>query len=238
MVQRHHVKRLAGRSGRTAELNVAFERSGDSGNEGDRSRRTGANGVPRRARSRGRCRARDRGTRPVAERRGAGIEPATPSLPSTRGLLSAVTGCAKDPAILTFPPIPPAPLLAGAALWRFRGASKFAPRFRVPGSTRRSSLARQPTPSSPTSWRTFSRSCSNRRNGQDHVARIFSKLDIHDRAQAVLLAYESRIVRPAATTVFWSDGGIVLSVLGVKSAGTMNRAASPDENAAPAASPR
>jgi hypothetical protein len=70
------------------------------------------------------------------------------------------------------------------------------------------------------------------------VARIFSKLDIHDRAQAVLLAYESRIVRPGATTVFWSDGGIVLSVLGVKSAGTMTRAASPDENAAPAASPR
>jgi DNA-binding NarL/FixJ family response regulator len=29
-----------------------------------------------------------------------------------------------------------------------------------------------------------------------HVARIFSKLNIHDRAQAVVLAYESGIVRP------------------------------------------
>ncbi len=29
-----------------------------------------------------------------------------------------------------------------------------------------------------------------------HVARIFAKLDIHDRAQAVVLAYESGIVRP------------------------------------------
>ncbi|MGA8218011.1 MAG: response regulator transcription factor [Solirubrobacterales bacterium] len=29
-----------------------------------------------------------------------------------------------------------------------------------------------------------------------HVARIFSKLDIHDRAQAVVLAYESGLVRP------------------------------------------
>ncbi len=29
-----------------------------------------------------------------------------------------------------------------------------------------------------------------------HVARIFSKLDLHDRAQAVVLAYESGIVRP------------------------------------------
>jgi DNA-binding NarL/FixJ family response regulator len=29
-----------------------------------------------------------------------------------------------------------------------------------------------------------------------HVARIFSKLDLQDRAQAVVLAYESGIVRP------------------------------------------
>src|SRR5204862_3381501 len=29
-----------------------------------------------------------------------------------------------------------------------------------------------------------------------HVARIFSKLDIHDRAQAVVLAYESGLVQP------------------------------------------
>ncbi len=29
-----------------------------------------------------------------------------------------------------------------------------------------------------------------------HVARIFSKLDLHDRAQAVVLAYESGVVRP------------------------------------------
>jgi DNA-binding NarL/FixJ family response regulator len=29
-----------------------------------------------------------------------------------------------------------------------------------------------------------------------HVARIFAKLDLHDRAQAVVLAYESGIVRP------------------------------------------
>lgn len=29
-----------------------------------------------------------------------------------------------------------------------------------------------------------------------HVARIFSKLDLHDRAQAVVLGYESGIVRP------------------------------------------
>ena len=31
-----------------------------------------------------------------------------------------------------------------------------------------------------------------------HVARIFSKLDLHDRAQAVVLAYESGLVRPGA----------------------------------------
>ncbi len=31
---------------------------------------------------------------------------------------------------------------------------------------------------------------------KSHVARIFSKLDIHDRAQAVVLGYESGIVRP------------------------------------------
>ena len=29
-----------------------------------------------------------------------------------------------------------------------------------------------------------------------HVARIFSKLDLHDRAQAVVLAYESGLVQP------------------------------------------
>ena len=33
-----------------------------------------------------------------------------------------------------------------------------------------------------------------------HVARIFSKLDIHDRAQAVVLAYESGLVLPGAAT--------------------------------------
>lgn len=32
-----------------------------------------------------------------------------------------------------------------------------------------------------------------------HVARIFSKLDLHDRAQAVVLAYESGLVQPGAT---------------------------------------
>jgi DNA-binding NarL/FixJ family response regulator len=31
-----------------------------------------------------------------------------------------------------------------------------------------------------------------------HVARIFSKLDLHDRAQAVVLAYESGLVEPGA----------------------------------------
>jgi DNA-binding NarL/FixJ family response regulator len=31
-----------------------------------------------------------------------------------------------------------------------------------------------------------------------HVARIFSKLDLHDRAQAVVLAYETGLVRPGA----------------------------------------
>jgi DNA-binding NarL/FixJ family response regulator len=31
-----------------------------------------------------------------------------------------------------------------------------------------------------------------------HVARIFAKLDLHDRAQAVVLAYESGLVRPGA----------------------------------------
>ena len=29
-----------------------------------------------------------------------------------------------------------------------------------------------------------------------HVARIFSKLDLHDRAQAVVLAYESGLIQP------------------------------------------
>jgi DNA-binding NarL/FixJ family response regulator len=29
-----------------------------------------------------------------------------------------------------------------------------------------------------------------------HVARIFSKLDLHDRAQAVVLAYETGLVEP------------------------------------------
>jgi ATP/maltotriose-dependent transcriptional regulator MalT len=29
-----------------------------------------------------------------------------------------------------------------------------------------------------------------------HVARIFSKLDLHDRAQAVVLAYETGLVVP------------------------------------------
>jgi DNA-binding NarL/FixJ family response regulator len=32
-----------------------------------------------------------------------------------------------------------------------------------------------------------------------HVARIFAKLDIHDRAQAVVLAYESGLVQPGAS---------------------------------------
>jgi DNA-binding NarL/FixJ family response regulator len=32
-----------------------------------------------------------------------------------------------------------------------------------------------------------------------HVGRIFSKLDLHDRAQAVVLAYESGLVQPGAT---------------------------------------
>ena len=32
-----------------------------------------------------------------------------------------------------------------------------------------------------------------------HVARIFSKLDLHDRAQAVVLAYETGLVHPGAT---------------------------------------
>jgi DNA-binding NarL/FixJ family response regulator len=31
-----------------------------------------------------------------------------------------------------------------------------------------------------------------------HVARIFSKLDLHDRAQAVVLAYESGLAQPGA----------------------------------------
>jgi DNA-binding NarL/FixJ family response regulator len=31
-----------------------------------------------------------------------------------------------------------------------------------------------------------------------HVARIFSKLDLHDRAQAVVLAYESGLVQPGS----------------------------------------
>src|SRR5436190_12364312 len=33
-----------------------------------------------------------------------------------------------------------------------------------------------------------------------HVARIFQKLDLHDRAQAVVLAYESGLIQPGATT--------------------------------------
>ena len=32
-----------------------------------------------------------------------------------------------------------------------------------------------------------------------HVARIFSKLDLHDRAQAVILAYETGLVQPGET---------------------------------------
>ncbi len=31
-----------------------------------------------------------------------------------------------------------------------------------------------------------------------HVARIFAKLDLHDRAQVVVLAYESGLVQPGA----------------------------------------
>jgi len=31
-----------------------------------------------------------------------------------------------------------------------------------------------------------------------HVARVFSKLGLHDRAQAVVLAYESGLVQPGA----------------------------------------
>jgi DNA-binding NarL/FixJ family response regulator len=34
-----------------------------------------------------------------------------------------------------------------------------------------------------------------------HVARIFAKLDVHDRAQAVVLAYESGLVQPGTTFV-------------------------------------
>jgi len=33
-----------------------------------------------------------------------------------------------------------------------------------------------------------------------HVARIFAKLDLHDRAQAVVLAYESGLVQPGETS--------------------------------------
>jgi len=33
-----------------------------------------------------------------------------------------------------------------------------------------------------------------------HTARIFAKLDLHDRAQAVVLAYESGLVQPGQTT--------------------------------------
>ena len=32
-----------------------------------------------------------------------------------------------------------------------------------------------------------------------HVARIFAKLDLHDRAQAVVLAYESGLVQTGTT---------------------------------------
>ena len=34
-----------------------------------------------------------------------------------------------------------------------------------------------------------------------HVARIFAKLDLHDRAQAVVLAYETGLVQPGANTL-------------------------------------
>jgi DNA-binding NarL/FixJ family response regulator len=33
-----------------------------------------------------------------------------------------------------------------------------------------------------------------------HVARIFTKLDLHDRAQAVVLAYETGLIQPGETT--------------------------------------
>ena len=32
-----------------------------------------------------------------------------------------------------------------------------------------------------------------------HVSRIFQKLDLHDRAQAVVLAYETGLVVPGAS---------------------------------------
>ncbi|HXO07673.1 MAG TPA: response regulator transcription factor [Solirubrobacteraceae bacterium] len=38
-----------------------------------------------------------------------------------------------------------------------------------------------------------------------HVARIFSKLDLHDRAQAVVLAYESGLVQPGDARAQASD---------------------------------
>ncbi len=34
-----------------------------------------------------------------------------------------------------------------------------------------------------------------------HVARIFSKLSLHDRAQAVVLAYESGLVQPGGREI-------------------------------------
>ena len=33
-----------------------------------------------------------------------------------------------------------------------------------------------------------------------HVARIFSKLDLHDRARAVILAYETGLIQPGEAT--------------------------------------
>jgi len=32
-----------------------------------------------------------------------------------------------------------------------------------------------------------------------HITRIFTKLDLHDRAQAVVLAYETGLVKPGDT---------------------------------------
>ena len=38
----------------------------------------------------------------------------------------------------------------------------------------------------------------SRRTVQIHVARIFTKLELRDRAQAVVLAYETGLVRPGS----------------------------------------